>query len=119
MPPQWALRPGERALHLRPQPLGRALPVPLPVRSPRSLRPPHRHLPLRTGLVGAHLQEAMPVQPHQLPLRPTHRPLPLPAGLVGQEVQLQMLLQPLALRPGDGQVRMQGWVLGAGMPATL
>ena len=30
-----------------------------------------------------------------------------------------MLLQPLALRPGDGQVRMQGWVLGAGVPAAL
>lgn len=119
VPPQRALRPGQRALLLRPQPLGRALPVPLPVRPPRPLRPPHRRLPLRAGLVGTHLQEAVSVQPRQLPLRPAHRPLPLPAGLVGQEVQLQMLLQPLALRPGDGQVRVQGWVLGADVPAAL
>lgn len=30
-----------------------------------------------------------------------------------------MLLQPLALRPGDGQVQMQGWVLGAVVPVAL
>lgn len=30
-----------------------------------------------------------------------------------------MLLQPLTLCPGDGQVRMQGWVLGTGVPAAL
>lgn len=65
------------------------------------------------------LQEAVPVQRRQLALRPPDRALPLPAGLVGQEVQLQVLLQPLALHPGDGQVRVQGWVLGAGVPAAL
>lgn len=119
VPPQWALPPRERPLHLRPRPLGRALPVLLPVRPPRPLRPPERRLPLRAGLVGTQLQEAMPVQPLHVPLRPPERAVPLPAGLVGQEVQLQVLLQRLALRAGDGQVRVPGWLLGAGVPAAL
>lgn len=119
VPPQWALRPRERPLHLRPQPLGRAVPVPLPVRPPRPLRPPDRRLPLRAGLVGTQLQETVLVQPLHLSLRPPERAVPLPARLVGQEVQLQVLLQCLALRAGDGQVRVPGWLLGTGVPAAL
>lgn len=119
MPPQRALRPRQRPLHLRPQPLGRALPVPLPVRPPRPLRPPDRRLPLRAGLVGTQLQEAMPVQPLHVAVRPPERAVPLPAGLVGQEVQLQVLLQRVALRAGDGQVRVPGRLLGTGVPAAL
>lgn len=119
MPPQRALRPRQRPLHLRPQPLGRAVPVPVPVRPPRPLRPPERIVPLRAGLVGTGLQEAVPVQPLHVPLRPPDRAVPLPAGLVGQEVQLQVLLQCLALRAGDGQVRVPARLLGTGVPAAL
>lgn len=90
--PQRALRCGKRALYLRPQPLGCHVPVLLPMWSPWALRPRHRRLPLRAGLVGTHLQEAMSMQPLQLPMRPRERALPLPARLVGQEVQLQVLL---------------------------
>lgn len=119
VPPRWDVRGGERALHLQPRALGRAVPVPLPLRPPRPLRPHNRRLPLRAGLVGSRLQEAVPVQPRHLALRHSHRALPLPAGLVGQEVQVQVLLQPLTLRPGDGQLQMQGWFLGVGVPVAL